>query len=137
MAVLDHTRALITGLASAIGLPDLPPDETGGFHLQVGGTEDVFIYGGDDIDILVVVPVAPLPPAPGYALVTYLLHSNMFNADIAPFVIAADDAGGVILWGKLCIADLDGTALARIVDNLTERAATMRAALLPHPHQEP
>ena len=125
MAALDHTRALMAELATVIGLPDLPQDATGGYQLTIGDT-DIFVYGGDDISILVVVPIAPLPENPEYALVSYLLHSNMFNSDIHPFVIATDDQGTLIQWAKLRIDEFNGTTLARAIDNVADRAEEIR-----------
>ena len=128
MATLDQTRALIAELAGVIGLPDIPQDETGGFHLTIG-EEDIYIFGGDDEFILLVVPIGKLPEHPQYAVVNYLLHSNMFNSDFAPFVIATDDSGTLIQWGRLRIEDFDGQTLAKAIDNLADRAAKLRGEL--------
>jgi hypothetical protein len=35
----------------------------------------------------------------------------------------------VVLWGKLCIDAPDGLKLARIIDNLADRAAELRKEL--------
>ena len=128
MATLDRTRALMAELATVIGLPELPQDPTGGYHLTIGET-DIFVYGGDDEFILVVVPIAPLPLNPDYALMSFLFHSNMFNSPVAPFVVATDEAGTLIQWGRLRIADFDGTTLARVIDNLADRAVEIRGEI--------
>ena len=126
MTTLDRTRALMTELGSVIGLPDLPQDASGGYRLVVAGSTEVLIYGGDDVTILVVAPIAPLPVAPGYALVNYLFRINMFNADTMPFVTAVDEAGTLVFWGRIAIDDFDGTSLARLVDNVADKATELR-----------
>jgi hypothetical protein len=127
MAALERTRALMSGLAVAIGLNALPSDDSGGFHLTVGAAVDILIYGGDDETILVVAPVAPLPLAPEYGLVLYLLRSNLFDSDVAPFQIAVDDGGALIFWGRVRIVDFDGPSLAALIDRIATRVAAIRA----------
>jgi hypothetical protein len=129
MATLDRTRALIADLAKVIGLPDIPQDETGGWHLTVGDDGDVYLFGGDDEQILMVVPIAPLPTRPQFALVNYLLRSNMFDSDMAPFQIATDESATLVQWGRLRIADIDGTTLAKIIDNVSARATSLRGEI--------
>ena len=126
MPTLEHTRALIADLAKVIGLPEIPQDETGGYHLTIGDDNDVYLYGGDDEQILIVVPIAPLPVKPQYALVNYMLRSNMFDSEMAPFQIATDDSATLIQWGRLKIADFDGTTLAKVIDNLADRATELK-----------
>jgi hypothetical protein len=126
MATLERTRALIADLAKTIGLAEIPQDETGGWHLTVGEDGDVFIYGGDDELMLMVVPIGPLPTRPQFALVNFLLRGNMFDSEYAPFQIATDDSATLIQWGRLTVADYNGVTLAKIIDNLTDRAAEIR-----------
>ena len=97
---LTKTRALMADLAKELKLPGLPQDDTGGFELTIGDDTTVLIYGGDDETMLVISPIGPLPDTPDYGLVSYLLRQNMFNSDVAPFQVAVDDGGGVILWAR-------------------------------------
>ena len=129
MASLDRTRALIAELAKALGLPALPPDNSGGVKLTVGETTEMFLFGGDDETVLIVTPVAALPRGVGYGLALYLLRANMFDADTAPFQVAADAGGGVIFWGRLPIAELDGTMLAGLLGRVAARVEAMRSEL--------
>jgi hypothetical protein len=129
MATLDLTRALIAELAKTIGLAELPRDQTGGWHLTVGETDDVYIYGGDDITFLVVMPIGPLPTRPGFALVNYLLRGNLFDSEFAPFQIATDEDATLVQWGRLAVADFDGAKLAKAIDNLADRAIEVRKEL--------
>ena len=120
MTSLDKTRALIAQLAAALGLPSLPSDNNNGTPLEIDG-RTVLIYGGDDESILLVAPVAPLPEEPGYGLTAYLLRKNLFQSDLAPFQVALDDGGTVVVWGRLQIADLDGAVLAAVLKRLAQR----------------
>lgn len=129
MPRLDLTRALMAELAAVMRVPDLPQDPTGGYRLTVGPDTEVLVYGGDDVFVLMVVPIRTLPLEPEYGVMNWLLHGNMFNSDIAPFVVATDEAGMLILWGRLRIADFDGTTLARLIDNLADRAVKMRTEI--------
>lgn len=129
MVALDRTRALMAELASVIGLQDLPQDPTGGYRLVVAGETEILVYGGDDVTLLLVAALAPLPTATTYPLANYLLRINMFNAPNMPFTTAVDEGGAVILWGRVAIADFDGTTLARLVDNLADFASEIRNEL--------
>jgi hypothetical protein len=126
MTELVRTRALIADLAAAIGLPSLPPDENGGFRLTVGEGTDVFIYGGDDETILIVSPIGPLPQQPEYGLMFFLLRNNLFDSDSAPFQIAADEAGILVFWGRVDIADLTGATLSLLLDRIAQRVNEIR-----------
>jgi len=130
MPTLHRTAALIAELASAIGLPALPPGDDGGYQLTVGEGTDVLIYGGDDETILVVAPVMALPLQPDYGLMLYLLGINMFDSPLLPFHVAVDDGGGLILWSRLPIDRLDGSSLASVMNGLALQVEAMRMELL-------
>lgn len=129
MPSLDKTRALVADLAKGTGLGDLPQDNNGGYHLTVGDGTDVFLYGGDDETILVVAPVAALPPDISYGLALYLLRVNAIGSDTAPFVLGADAQGGLVFWGRLRIADFDGASLASLIDAIAEQVGAFRTEI--------
>ncbi len=130
MATLARTHALIDELARTIGLADLPPEPEGGWHLSIGESDDVYLYGGgEDDELIVVMPIAPLPSHPRFATVQYLLRANLFDSDSSPFQIATDESAMVVQWGRLDIVDLTGTMLAKIIDNLAVRADEIRTHL--------
>lgn len=126
---LTQTRALIAALATAMQVPSLPPDNNGGIQLTIGENTNVLLYGGDDITLLAVAPLGPLPLPPGAAVTTYLLRLNMFNSAIEPFRVGLDEGGGLILWARLTIADFTGETLANLVDALADRVADIRQQL--------
>lgn len=129
MPGLEKTKALIGEFAAALGLGALPPDDDGGYQVTVGEDTDVMIYGGDDETVLVVAPITQLPRNPEYGTVVYLLRNNMFNSPIMPFQVAVDDEGGLILWARLRIAELNGKSLASVVKGLAEQVEEMRGEL--------
>ena len=133
MPALIRTRALIAELAAALKLSSLPADDSGGFHLTIGASTDIYIYGGDDKTILMVAPVAPLPQEPDYGLVVYLLRNNMFNSDDAPFQIAVDEGGTLLFWGRLTITDFTGAALGALIECVAERVVEIRTEIAGEP----
>jgi hypothetical protein len=50
-----------------------------------------------------------------------------------PFVVAMDEAGGLIQWAKLRIAEYDGTKLATVLENLADRSAELRGEMAEAP----
>ena len=129
MPALEKTNALMDDFAKSVGLPPLPRDENGGFQLTVGADTEIFVYGGDDETILIVSPLAPLPQEPDYAVMLYLFRANLFDSDAAPFVIGADEAGTLVFWGRVEIADFDGETLAELIDSVADRAEEIRGEL--------
>ncbi len=124
--IADRIRALYAGLAAALGLPALAPDANGGIELTVGGDTSVVLFGEGDATLLAVVPVAPLPPAPDQATVLWLLRRNLYDSGIAPFTLACDAGGTLVLWGRLPLDGLTGPRLAGLLDALAGEAATIR-----------
>ncbi len=133
MAATDRTRALMQALADTLGIETIPASVDGGARLTAGhGTGDVsevLIYGGDEETILLVAPVGPLPRGLTHATMLYLFRSNLFSSSCAPFQIAADEFGTLVLWGRLWIADLDGASLAGLVDAVAGKVGELRQAL--------
>ncbi|HLY57339.1 MAG TPA: CesT family type III secretion system chaperone [Stellaceae bacterium] len=126
----EKSKALIAGLAAALGIPGLPPDATGGIRLTVGEATDVYLYAGDDDALLIVAPVGPMPRTPEYGLAVYLLRANMFDSDLAPFHIGIDQAGTLVMWGRAPVADFDGPKLAALVDAVAERVEDIRVEVM-------
>jgi hypothetical protein len=122
------TAALLVELAQALGEVPIASDSNHGHHLTVGDS-DVFLYGGDETQLLLVLPVGLLPVKPSYALTAALLHNNMFDSEWAPFVLATDAHSMILLWGRLQLADLDGQKLGAILETLAGRVAELRTEL--------
>ena len=125
----ERTRALYAELAAALGLEALPADENGGVQLTVGGDSSVVLFGETAFNLMIVAPIAPLPQTPDYGTMLWLLGRNMYTSDLAPFRIACDEGGTLILWGRVPIEGMTGTALAGLVDTLGGEARRIREAV--------
>ncbi|MCA8977500.1 MAG: CesT family type III secretion system chaperone [Planctomycetes bacterium] len=126
MTSLEHTRALYADLAKELGVPALQPDANGGIQLTIGEDITVVLYGENDERLLVVVPVAELPRSPDHGVVAWVLRRNLYDSDLAPFCIAADDDANLILWGRVPIANLTGARLAGMLDAVAAEAIRIR-----------
>lgn len=125
----DLTRALYAGLATALGIPPLQPDANGGIQLTIGEDTQVILYAERDITLLLVVPIAPLPREADYATTTWLLAQNMYTSSLAPFRLACDERGTVLLWGRIPLDGLTGETLATLIDAVAAEATRIGAEL--------
>ena len=126
MTTLTNTRALYAELAKALGVASLPPDENGGVQLTVGDDITVVMYGQDDLTLLVVVPIAPLPRQPEFGVMAWLLRRNLYDSELAPFCIATDANATLVLWGRVPVPGLTGAALAGLIDAVAAEAVRIR-----------
>lgn len=124
--ITPETRALFAALAKELGLPGLEPDAAGGIQLTVGENTTVFVYGQSDGFVLIAVPAVALPREPDYATMQWLLHRNFYDSDLAPFRIATDADGTLLLWGRVPVDGLTGPALAGLVDAVAGEAHRIR-----------
>jgi len=124
--ITPQTRALFTALAKELGLPALEPDAAGGVHLTVGDDTTVMVFGQSDGFVLIAAPAVALPEEPDYATVLWLLHRNFYDSDLAPFRIAADAGGTLVLWGRVPLEGLTAPALAALVDAVATEAGRIR-----------
>lgn len=125
MTAQDQARRLLADLGKALGIAGLTPDADGGIRLSIGEDIAVSLYAEGD-SVLVIAPIGPLPAAPGYGAVAWLLRRNLYRSDIAPFVAACDDNGTLLLWARLPAATLDGARLAALLDALAGEAVITR-----------
>ena len=124
--MLERTRELYAELAAALGLPELPPDENGGVQLDVGEDMTVILYGENDATLLVVVPIMQLPSDVSPGVTLWLLRRNFYDSGIAPFALACDTAGTLVLWGRVPMAGLTGERLAGLLDAVAAEARTVK-----------
>jgi hypothetical protein len=111
--MLERARALFADLAAALGIDALPADNNGGVQLTIGEDTHVALFA---------VPLGPLPPAAGYTLAFWLLRQNLYTSDLAPFTLACDEAGTLLLWGRVPLPELTGATLATLVDAVAAEA---------------
>lgn len=125
----DTARQLFADLAKALGLETLAPDPDGSVQLEAGGgTVALFPQGAE---LVIVAPVAPLPPRIDHGTALWLLRRNHYDGDLAPFIVSCDPDATVVLWGRVPVAQLDGKRLAGLVDALGATAAEMRDEISP------
>lgn len=122
-----QTSALFAALAQELGLPGLEPDASGGIQLTVGTDSSVFVFSQSDGFVLIAAPAVALPSEPDYAAVQWLLHRNFYDSDLAPFRIATDADGTLMLWGRVPVEGLSGAALAGLVDAVATEAKRIRS----------
>jgi hypothetical protein len=129
MPTRARTQALLEDLGRVLGLASAPRDGTGGVRLTLGGAVEVSIYEDHDDALLVVCPIAAMPRTVERALALSLFQDSLFSSDCAPFVIAADETGMLLLWGRLWTDDLDGSSLASLIEAVAGKVAELRATL--------
>ena len=124
--ITPQTTALYSDLAKELGLPAFEPDAAGGIQLTVGTDTAVFVFGQSDGFLLLAVPAVALPKEPDYATTQWLLHRNFYDSDLAPFRIATDANGTILLWGRVPVEGLTGASLAGLVDAVASEAKRIR-----------
>jgi hypothetical protein len=129
MSSLTKTHDLYTDLAKALGVAELQPDANGGIQLSVGEDTTVVLFGQNDVDLLVVVPIVALPQEPGYALVSWLLKRNFYDSDLLPFRIACDKNSNLILWGRVELEGQTGERLKGLLNVLATEVARIRVEI--------
>ena len=120
---------LYADLATVLGTGPLQPDGNGGIQLAIGEDIQVTMFAEQDITLLLVIPIAPLPRAADYATTTWLLAQNLYTSSLAPFRVACDERGTVLIWGRIPLADLTGETLATLIDAVATEATRLRTAL--------
>lgn len=124
--MFDTTRALYADLAHALGVPGLTPDNQGSLQIEVGENNAVAIFAEDPATILLATSVMALPPELDYGRALWLLRRNFYDSPIAPFRIACDTAGNIVVWSRVPTSELTGEQLAAIIDALAAEADTIR-----------
>lgn len=115
---LEKTNALYAELAKELAVKELKPNSDGGVQLSVGKNLNVYLYGDRDEALLVVMLIAPLPQTPSHALTAWLLRKNLYDSQLLPFVIATDLDANVVVWGRVPLAQLDGSKLKTMLGKL-------------------
>ncbi len=124
--MFKRTQELYAALAKTLGVATLPADENGGVQLTVGKNSTVMLFAEDEFTLMLVSAVMPLPKKPDYGTILWLLRRNFYDSPIAPFRVACDTAGSIIVWGRVPIEGMTGEALARLIDALAAEADFIR-----------
>lgn len=124
--MFESTQALYADLASALGVASLPADAQGSLSITVGEEDTVLLFAEDEYSVMLVVPVMGLPTALDYGRVLWLLQRNFYESPLAPFRIACDEGGGVLIWGRMPVEGLSGAQLAGLIEAVANEAALIR-----------
>src|SRR5690348_6008694 len=124
--MFKRTQALYAALAKTLGVPTLPADENGGIQLTVGENSTVTLFSEDEFTLMLVSPVAPLPKNVEYGTALWLLRRNFYDSPLAPFRVACDTAGSIIVWGRVPTEGMTGESLASLIDALAAEADLIR-----------
>lgn len=124
--MLQRAEALFADLARSLGVPTPVPDANGGVELTVGGDNRVVLFAEDAFTLLLVVPVMTLPTAIDYGRALWLLRRNFYDSPIAPFRVSCDEAGSLVVWGRVPMEGLQGEQLAGFIDALASEATLIR-----------
>ena len=124
--MFERTEALYADLAKTLGLKELRADENAGVTLSVGEDSTVVLFAEDEFTLLVVSPVTSLPKQIDYGRALWLLRRNFYDSPIAPFRVSCDQAGSIVVWGRIPVDGLTGEHLARFIDALAVEADLIR-----------
>lgn len=119
-------QTLYTQLAKAIGVPEIPADANGIVQLNVGEGGTVMLVPEDAYSLMLMSPVGPLPSSMNEGTLLWLMRRNFHDSPLAPFRIGADEAGTVVIWGRMPIEGMSGDQLAALLDAVAEEAALIR-----------
>jgi hypothetical protein len=129
MATFPTIQAVLDSLAKAVGVDSLPANADGGVPLTVGEDTTVILYGEDPATILAAAPVAELPKTLDYGSAQWLLRRNFYDSPIAPFRVACDTAGNLVVWGRIPVDGMTGEQLAKLLDAIATEAELIRSEL--------
>lgn len=127
--MFKSTQALYAELAKALGVSELPADASGSIELTIGDDTTVIMFAEDAFSLMLVSPVMPLPAGLDYGLVLWLMRRNFYDSPLAPFRVSCDAAGTIVIWGRVPIQGMSGTALATLIDALGTESNLVREEL--------
>ena len=127
--MFESTRNLYAELAKALGLASLPADERGTLQLNIGEAASVVLYPESEASLMVLSAVMPLPKTLDYGTLLWLLRRNFHDSPIAPFTVACDQAGTLVVWARVPMAGLTGETLAGLLDALGAETDLIREEL--------
>src|SRR6266567_8538489 len=119
-------QALLDSLDKVTGAGTPPENPDGGVSFTVGENSAVVLFGEDENTLLLVSPVASLPKTADYGVALWLLRRNFYDSPIAPFRVACDAAGSIVLWGRMPVEGMTGEQLAKILDAMATEADFIR-----------
>lgn len=119
-------QALYAQLGKALGVETVPADAQGIVQLDVGDDGRVVLVPEDAYTMMLMSPVAALPPAIDRGTLLWLMRRNFHDSPLAPFRVGCDAAGNLVVWGRLPIDGMSGEQLAGLLDAVAAEAALIR-----------
>jgi hypothetical protein len=119
-------QALYAQLAEAIGVEAVPADAQGIVQLNVGDDGRVVLVPEDAYTLMLMSPVAALPPSMDRGTLLWLMRRNFHDSPLAPFRIGCDAAGSLVVWGRVPSDGMSGEQLAGLLDAVAAEAALIR-----------
>jgi hypothetical protein len=124
--MLESTQALYAQLAKALGVPGIPADAQGIVQLSVGDDSTLMLVPEDRHTLMLMSPVASLPPSMDRGTLLWLMRRNFHDSPLAPFRVGCDAAGSLVIWGRMPIDGMSGEQLAGLLDAVAAEAALIR-----------
>lgn len=122
----ENVTALYTDLAKALDVDKVPADARGVVQLTIGEGNTMILAPEDAETMMMLAPIGKLPIQIDVATVLWLLRRNFHDSPTAPFRLGCDEAGTVVLWGSIPIAQIDGERLAGLIDAVGAEADLIR-----------
>lgn len=130
-------ETLYSDLAEVLGVDALPAGDDGSVSITVGnrsgpegeggGADDtVMLFVEDEHTVMLVSPVMALPANPDYGRVLWLLQRNFYQSPLAPFRVACDQGGGIVIWGRMPVEGLTGRQLAGLIEAVAAESSLIR-----------
>lgn len=124
-AVLNQ---LYDELANKLNLEQLTPDSDGGIRFDIN-EDQIIIFDEGESSLLLIVPIAELSPDIDFGSMLWLLRRNLYDSDLEPFRLAVDEAGNLILWGRLTLESISANSLLELMKELSTEAVSLRTEL--------
>jgi hypothetical protein len=119
-------EALLASLAEVTGAGTPPAGADGGVQFTVGNDTNIVLFGEDPDTLLLAAPVAELPKTADYGVALWLSRQNFYDSPIAPFRLGCDQAGTLVLWGRMPVEGMTGEQLAKVLDSMATEADRIR-----------
>lgn len=125
----DSTEQLLQDLARHLKIDQFPRNAAGAIELSVGDATSVFLFAESANTLMLACPVMPVPVDLDTASALWLLGLNFYDSPLAPFRVAADPHGQLLLWSRLPGMGMSGAELAGVIDGLAAQVERIRAEL--------
>jgi hypothetical protein len=124
--MFSYVAPLYADLANALGVAPLTPDGNGTVSLDISEDVAISIFAESPNSVMLASAALPLPAAVDYGRALWLLRRNFHDSPIAPFRLACDADGVIVVWGRVPTEGLKGEQLAALIKSLAEEISFIR-----------